>query len=287
MTLYSSVDYAISIRGTVQQGLTSTTMDRVRLYKKLKQVSQRIDHKLGANRPIFAPYQETRKFPLDPTRVSSWLGTFAIDPLLALTSMTVGGNAVTAVEGYPDSAMPPFNRLRLTDCCTGWYGYCPTDPYAPQQVGVNGLWGFHTDYAHAWLQVDTLTAAITDTTTTTFTVTDTDGDDAYGQPNRISPGHLLKIDDEFFDVTDDDGTTVTAIRGANGSTTATHLINAPVYRWEVMEDVQLATARQALLMYAREGAFTTVEVQGLGTEVRYPNDWLSEVLGVLQEYANG
>jgi hypothetical protein len=78
--------------------------------------------------------------------------------------------------------------------------------------------------------------------------------------------------------------TVTVRRGMNGTAADGHSEDTPVYRWNVEDPVKTAVARQAGLMYARRGAYTTVEVQGM-SEIRYPNDWLREVVDMLAEYA--
>lgn len=282
---YASYNYTQAIMGAVQTTAGGTSISEDKLMSNLRTVSRRVDALFNSRRPLFLPYKETRKFALSAQRVNSALGTFQLDGyLLALTTLTVAGNAVTDVEAYPDSTMPPFNLLRLTDCCTGWYGFCAACN-TPQQVAVDGIWGFSTDYANAWLAVDALAAAITTTTATTFTVASASGDDAYGQPYRISAGHLVKVDDEYMEVVSVSSNTVTVVRGANGTTAAAHLISAVVYRWEVEEPVKRAVARQAGLLYARFGAYTTMELQAMG-EIRYPSDWLSEVMGTLQGYVN-
>ena len=286
MTLYTSLGYIKEwIKTDVATGNTLSA-DDMRLLQAARTVSRRIDNAFASRRPMFAPWNETRKLPLDGLHVNSMQGTFRLDGyLLALTSTSVNGNAVSNVEGYPDSTMPPFPFLRNTNCCTGWYGYCG-DCCAPYQVSVTGVWGFHRDYAAAWMAVDALAAAIVSTSATTFTVADADGGDAYGITPRISAGDLLKVDDEYMEVTVVNYATnvVTVIRGVNGSTAATHLIAAVVSRWEVETPVKHAVARQVGLMYSRRGAYTTMEVQGM-SEVRYPNDWLGEVMGMLNGYA--
>lgn len=286
MTLYASVEFTKSIMGSAAVTGTQATIQDPKVYQLVKQVSARVDKEFQQRRPLFAPYNETRIFPLSGMRVNSWDSTFRIDGyLLELTSTSVMGNAVTAVEGYPDSSMPPFPFLRLTDCCQGWYDFC-ADCGTARQVSVTGVWGLHSDYARAWLAVDTLSANMTDSATT-LTVGNPAGADVYRQPYRISAGHLLKIDSEYMDVVDVSSTTLAVIRGANGTTAAAHTAGASVYRWEVMPEVQYAVARQAGLLYSRLGAYVTTEISPVGAEVRYPNDWLSEVKGVMQEFVYG
>lgn len=288
MIPYATLDYIKAWLKTEIAATNTLSDDDRRLLQASRVVSRRIDGLFASlRRPLFAPWIETRNFPLDGTRINSWQGTFSINGyLLALTSLSVAGTVVTGVEGYPDSTMPPFPYLRLTDCCNGWYGFC-SDCCDPQQVSISGVWGFSGDFAHAWSQVDVLAAAITTATATTLTVADVDGEDAYGIIPRISAGNLLKVEDEYLEVTatNPSNQTVTVIRGAHGSTAAAHVISTPVYRWDVEPAVQHAVARQVGLMYSRRGAYTTMEVQGM-SEVRYPSDWLAEVYATMQGYAN-
>ena len=113
-----------------------------------------------------------------------------------------------------------------------------------------------------------------------------DGANPRGYSPRISAGNLLLIDDEYLEVTATNTTTnvVTVIRGANGSTAATHLIAAPVSVWQVEDNIKRVTARQAGLLYARRGAFETANITEIGI-IQYPVDLLAELRGVLQGYS--
>lgn len=284
---YASVDFALSIAGLSQQTNRPVNYDRQKLLNNLRIVSRRVDKVFHSDRPVFAPYIETRKVALDGYHVNSAQGTFRFDGyLLELDgSLTINGTTVSGVEAYPDSNMPPFSQLRLTGDCASWYSQVCAG-CAPLQVSIPGVWGIHSDYAHAWLVVDALAANIANATVTTFTVADVDGADAYGNTPRISPGHLLRIGDEYLEVTatDTNTNTVTVIRGAHGSTATTHTQTDAVSVWRVEDPIRWAVARQAGLMYARFGAYTTVEVNGM-SEIRYPADFLQEVYGVLNHYA--
>lgn len=285
MTLYATVDNAIDIYGLAQQTATPRNINPRAVFRNLQVASRRVDQLFQSNRPLFAPYIETRKFALDGTRINSRLGTFQVDGwLLAVTSVSINGTAVT-VEAYPDSSTPPFRTVRLTADCQSWYSQvcsCCT----PLQVEVAGVWGFHPDYAHAWMRVDALAAAITLTDATTLTVADADGADEYGMTPRFSPGALIKIDSEYMEVVsvDTNLNVLTVRRGENGSTATTHLITAPIYTWQVDYPVQRAVARQSGLMLSRNGAYVTTEVRDMSA-VHYPQDWLQEVFGVMQAYA--
>lgn len=288
MIPYATQDFSLSVYGLAQQGPLPRNYNPQSIMRNLRTASRRVDKVFHSALPVFAPYKKTLPFALDGHAINSRLGTFQFPGfLLELTGdITINGTVISSTELYPTGSDAPYSQIRLTDECADWYSQvcaCCT----PLQVSIPGIWGLHSDYAHAWLAVDTLAAAIILTTATTLTVADVDGADAYGNTPRISPGHLLKIDSEYMEVISkvDATNVVTVIRGAHGTTAAAHLIAAPVSVWQVEEPVQMAVARQSGLMYARYGAYVTVEVKENGSEIRYPADWLSEVYAVMNHYA--
>lgn len=284
MTLYATLDDVIRNANTPQNTAPGTA-EKADILTFLRVISRRIDLEFVSKRPVFAPYTETRRFDLTAGRVNSGLGTFAFDgALLALTSVNVSGTAVSAVEGYPDSTMPPFRELRLTDCCTGWYGYCPADCVVPY-VRITGVWGYHRDYASAFPALDALAANI-NSSQTTFTVADIDGEDEFGVTPRISAGSQVKIGDELIEViaTNTGNNQATGRRGVNGSVASSHSAGDAVRVWQVEEPIRQVVARQAAFILKRRGAYTTMESDGLNS-VRYPPDLLPDLRAVLQEYA--
>jgi hypothetical protein len=292
-SLYSTIDYTKSVMAATSVGSTQTTLDNARLRNNLRTVSRRLDSKLGAQSPLFVPIIETVDIPVTPDRINSALNTFEVRHprggyLLAMTVVTIGTATLTVgtdVVGYPSTSVPPFKYLRLR---TGnsWYGYCSSNALDPLTLTITGIWGIHRDYLHAWVKVDDITnvGGITDSATS-MTVADVDGVDQYGATPRISTGNVLRVGTEYMDVsaTDTATNTITLIRGVNGSTAASHNQGDDVDVWQVEESVRHVVARQSGLMYARAGAYVTVEIQALGGEIRFPADLLQEVYGVLQD----
>lgn len=261
------------------------------LLRLINTVSRRIDLIISgrSTRPFFGPYIEARKFLIDSRHVNSASGTFLLrgaPPLLAFTAVTSDGTAVTStVEGYPQG-VPYYNELRLTSAASGcsWWSYL--DGCDPAYVEVTGTWGFHSDYANAWLSVDALTADIS-VSATKITVANVDGDDVWGFSDRISAGSLLKIGSEFLFVksVNSDENSASVRRGVLGSTAAIQASGSTVYVWQTEEPIRRITARQAAAMYARKGAFQASQFDGVST-VTYPQDLLAELVNVLQEYVN-
>jgi hypothetical protein len=272
------------------------TADDSKIMRGLRQVSARIDGMFKKGPNLFAPSIQTRAIALDAGSINSVDRTLMMRspngvalPLLALTGVTSGSALVvgTNVQAYPASGAPYYQLQLLGDCWASWYrAYC-SGVAGAQNTSVSGIWGYHEDYATAWLDVDTLSAGITTATATTLTVVDVDGENPYAEAPRISAGHLIRIDDEWMDVvkTNTATNTVTVRRGVNGSAAAVHGTNAIVSVWQVDESIRRAVTRQVAFQYARRGAYETRRVQEF-TAVDFPADVLREFYGLLKQFAN-
>lgn len=259
--------------------------------------SRRVDMLMNSPRyPYFAPSYGARRIRVTSDKVNSVDGTLTLDmPLLELVSVTAGSTALvvgTDIAAFPDTTMPPFMMLRLIGTCPySWWYYqdCSNcSAYAPFFVTVTGWWGYHSDYASAWLSSDALASAMSDTTSRTLTVADVDGQNTLSLAPRFSMHSLIKIDSEVMVVSDFNtvsNTLTVEARGALGTTAATHSISAAVYVWQMESDINYEVARQAALFYARRGAYTTVEVNGM-SEIRYPTDLLRSLKNTLWRYQN-
>ena len=68
----------------------------------------------------------------------------------------------------------------------------------------------------------------------------------------MTSGQIIKIDTELFNLETVSATSATVnFRADNGSTAATHLINAPVYVWQVEPLAHQATLETAHYAYER------------------------------------
>lgn len=265
------------------------TVDDADIMRGLLQVSRRIDQKLKRKLP-FAPYREARRFAITGSVINSIDGTLLFNmPLLSLTGVSAGSTTLTVgtnVQAYPVDSVPYYQLQLMGDAWYSWYrAYC-SDVRGPQFATITGIWGYHSDYANAWQDVDALTEGINDSVTT-LTVADVDGVSPWGDEPRISAGHLLQIDDEWMDViaTDTDDNTVTVIRGVNGSTAAAHEADATVSVFQVEDAIKRAVVRQVAFQYARRGAFDTVRYGEISIQA-FPKDLLDEYNGLLAMFAN-
>jgi hypothetical protein len=266
------------------------TVDDSKILRNLRNISARVDRLKQSRRPFFLPYVESRLVRVDRDHINSYdsLLTFP-DPLLSLASVDVAGTALTVgttVEAWP-TLDSPFHQLRIIGFDSVWYSYY-TDDGEPPMATITGVWGFHRDYANAWLSVDTVkNAAGITAAATSITVADVDGTDGYGFSPRLSAGAFIKVGSEFMQVTATDtaANAITVIRGVHGSTAAAHALDDAIYVFQVEDDIRRVVARQAAFMYARAGAFESTTVTDMGGTVNFPSDLLAELRATVGGYA--
>jgi hypothetical protein len=172
--------------------------------------------------------------------------------LLSLSTLTNGdGTVIPAIDITLRGNRAPYWSVAPKDTSSLFWVYSSTGS-REQVISVYGTWGYHEQYSQrAWLQVGTLSAAITDTTTLAFSAT---------TGHSITAGQILRIDSELYNVVTAATNNITPyVRGDNGSTATTHLINAPVYAWQPMEGAKQSCLEIANSTYQKRFGRNTGE----------------------------
>ena len=235
----------------------------------------------------FIPVRETRAVDARGLHVDGACLNVGAD-LLEIVTLTNGdGTVITSGQyallprtGYPKYGIEllPSSNLIWTDDGVDWQG----------AITLDGLWGYHEDYAHAW--VNTLDS-VQDTgginaTTPTITVTDADGQDARYQ-TRFAVGQLLKVESEFLKVlavVADATNQLTVLRGANGTTAATHAKDKPLYSYAPMRNLeQICIALVAWLYRNKGSAGDQIQVLMEGTRI-VSGEVPRLIMDVLEDY---
>lgn len=212
---------------------------------------------------------------------------FGIYPLLAVTDV-VDGEGVTLelnedYRPYPRASTPAFHLQLLTG--GSWSKYSQTWLEA---ISVTGTFGYHSDYANAWLlSGDTVQDAPLSSSATAIHVANVSGENAYGISPRFSAGNLIQIENEWIEVvaTDTNGNTLTVVRGARGTTAASHAQNTPIRVFQVEPAVNRIAWRYAAFLYARRGAFNRSTFDGV-TTTEFPDDMPGEIENVLALFSD-
>lgn len=183
-----------------------------------------------------------------------------LDDLLSLTSVTNGdGNLISNsyVMSIPGNGYPKTDLQLRSNCPTTWT--VDTNGNAEQAIAINGIWGYHTDYANAWLTPGaTLSAGLTDSATSLTCTT-----------GKLFAGDLIKIGSEYMlisSVTTGSPDTVTVVRASNGSTAAAHLKDDIIYTW--YNQANLACIRLTAWRYAQKDSDVYDKTYDLQTGVK-------------------
>jgi hypothetical protein len=220
------------------------TADDARLLGRLRAAAAQIDRFTGR---VFVPMLSTRRF--DYRRASAV--SFGRATLLTLTAIINGdglaidtaaatliGSPAYALELDPARAAFTYSGLRFN------------------AIAVTGLWGYHPDYAAAWRAANDAPGGALNASAGSFAVSAVNGLDAWNLTPRFQPGQLLRIDDEFMllTATATAPDTLTVIRGALGTTAATHSAGAPISVYTPPADLSEAALRWAAWLLKIEDA---------------------------------
>lgn len=206
----------------------------------------------------FVPYRATVYYDALGRHVVAGTALNLRDDLLEAITVTNGDSQVIAAQYYAlrTSGDYPKWRIELKQSSNTTWTY-QTD--YQDAITIEGIWGFHQSYNTAWVNtLQVVGIAGLTSTATTITLASVSGTDASGF-NAFGVGSLLKIDDEYLRVTAVNTTTnvLTTVRGANGTTAATHNAGVSLYRFAVQQDIERVCKDFALWLHQqRDNAAT-------------------------------
>lgn len=172
--------------------------------------------------------------------------------------------------------MTPYDRIIIKlEAVSGYFGFSGSPQQAHQ---VTGVFGYHDNYARAWLSsLDTLAAGINDTVRL-LTVGDAAGADAAGLSPRFKRRQVWRIENEFVEVIEIDGNSIEVERGAFGSTAVAHSSGVAIKVFQPMATIVQATRRITNWLYTQKDSQTDNDraiVTNTGITIlpaRLPND---------------
>ena len=203
----------------------TTGTNDARLSRYIAQSSRAIEQ---YTRRTFIPITATKYFDAPRDGCKLFLQD---DDLLTLTTLSddIGTITSTYYWLYPLNLSPKHTILLDTDDLgrAFWYNEDPN-----KAIVATGTWGYTDDYVATGAA---LNGAVSSTTATAVSLS-----------AAVEVGWTLLVDSEAMFVFSLRGTTATVERGANGTTAATHLTAATVYRYKPPEDIEIACLELAL-----------------------------------------
>ncbi len=268
-------------RTLLQQNITSVSdnSDDDLLKRFIAQASAVALRRSGRS---FVPYLDTRLLDF----YSSYHLNLDAD-LLEATAITNGNGesiSLSDVRYLPANETPKWriSCKRSSGTTFQWQD----DP--EQAIEVTGIWGYHTDYANAW--VDTLAvipAGDLSSSATTTTTPDAAALDAHGQP-AFEVGGLYRIDSEFVKVvgvtlqTDPTPDDLTIRRAQLGTTAAAHSAGAAIERWQVLPGMEQLVVRLVTWSYQHRDTVNSLEF--LDTGVVLQDKSIRDIFNGLDNY---
>lgn len=141
-----------------------------------------------------------------------------------------------------------------------------------QCISVDSLWGYHDDYANAF--VDSMDVVLDNPLTSMSNdihVNDVDGIAGDLRSDRFQSGNMIVIDNEFCLVISRNTTTniLTCRRGYNGTLAVQHAQGTPIKVFRPMGNIELATCRLTAWRYAQKDAnvFDKTTILATGVQI--------------------
>jgi len=209
------------------------------------------------------------------SRVSS-SGVLPLDGwLISPTTVTAYGatdraTSETLTEGHAnDFFLMPYNFTPKTilklneDTAKGLDG-------GQQTLSILGSWGYTADTGSV-----TTSDAVSSTTATSVSVT---------SAADLGPAQTILVDSEQLYITAISGNTITAERGVNGTTGATHSGGATVYRYIYPELVVQACLDLSKIVFRDRDLGTTTSIGSGEAAITSAEGEIQSVLGSLDQY---
>jgi hypothetical protein len=296
MLTYATVtDFRQALTLSEAEYLSAEEVKRKSVERYLSYATRFIDR---FTRRKFYPWRELRKayvpytyYDLRIRRIPS-IDLYLDNDLLEVEKL-VDGQGNTLVEDtdfflHEHNIWPKYGiALKFPNYWSGIFSSAQVLHMEQPEILITAIWGFHDEPRYpAEAFIDTLDTAQEplDATETDITVTDADGVDEFGEL-RFDVGYLIRIEDEFMEVTAIDANTnvITVIRGIRGTLAVTHVTGIAISRWNVPHDIREACLDIAKITRERDtqtGGRIGISEMSIGTQIRIPDN----TMGVIKNY---
>lgn len=279
--LYATVRDVRREREIKDSDTSNPTDDAWILDFALPYISARIEKITGL---MFAPRLFTETYHAFGAHIDDLYNALDVGwlPVLAVSSLTIGGNTVDSTDYQFVEANHPKRLIALKrSAALGWSQF--SDDWL-NSIALQATRGYHRNFPdEAWeasgqsVQDDPLSDSATIVKVADSTV--------------FSPGHLLQIENEWLLVAAVDASPtpdeLTVVRGVRGSTAVTHTQGIVISIWKPEPQIVRAATRWASVLYAMRGQVEEMKSDVFGgTVTRFPQDAPKEVWNILAPFTD-
>lgn len=267
---------------------SANTEDDAILFRLLNRASRAID---TYTRRKFYPTSETQFYDYNESRQVRFG-----DDLVSLTTVKYLNGACTVASGVMwlaagrDWNRRPADRLILDQSTGSVLNFTGTPQRA---IEVEGIWGYHENWNDAWVNTGACLGADYVASGGSLNIAGAGSvgagaSDVFGDYPRIAVGDLLRIGDQFLQVTGGAASgngTVVVKPYANGTAAASHASGASITRFYSEPDIEWCALRLAAWRFGQRAQPYT-EKQGnttLGT-FSVPAAWPPDVQDTLERF---
>lgn len=268
-------DFSYATAAQILAEVKSNTPSAASIAKALKAgwfVTGRIDE---LRKITFAPERDTHWYDVPEYKlVNERTVLLTQRPLLEVDEVTLpdGSTWTAGVEFFmwPRAETPRTGLLLASSV--------DTDDLEPgegddETFHIEGVFGWHSEYARAWVNVTALTAD-PDVGGTILVVT---------SAANLSEGMLLRLEEEYVGIVSISDNNVTVKRGIRGTTAVAHAIDTTIEVFQPESTIVRAAQRWAAMLFDRTGAFEQVTLDGLGGAVQFPPNVPDDVRAMLDD----
>ena len=265
---------------------SQNTDDDAVLLSFLNRASRSIDR--YCRRPFF-PKRETRTYDYKMSdRIKLDAELLKLDTLTTENGGETIGQSILIFQTGENYNYGPWDTITIRSDSGSLLNFSATEQ---QANSVTGFWGYHEDYANAWVDTGTSLAGSYAASATSLSLAGAGSagvgaSDVNFEAPRISPGDLLWVEGEMFLAVGGAGNNnATVIPHFSGTSSNDHASGVAVYKFTPEPDINFATLRLTSWMYGQRMSpyeSKTAFVQ-LGT-VSIPSSWATDIRDKIDRY---
>ena len=180
--------------------------------------------------------------------------------------------------------LQPSNNITIKSNSGSLFNFSGT---YQQAIWVDAITGYREDYdVEGWVNTGASLTASATSKVLSLSVSGSSGENGLGHFPRFTPQMLLKVDSEFIYINSiTDTSTLKVVRGARGTTAASHASGVQINMFSVEPEIEFLTKRLAAWSYMQQSNpfGNTLAAPAFGT-IEIPTSWPEDVKERIKKY---